>query len=526
MIPYLIISIKEFKNIICCKYSFLRYLFVLFWYFILTLVCYGIYYYQLWNFEGVFGSHLWEENYFWDISISASVLSGLIIFMTTYVFKAIFIGINSELTGEEEMKEEYKNNICILIACHNSNEVIDSTLRSIIKHFNGEQVYVCDNNKHKELMGNEKLTKSICEKYNVNYNYINIPNKTNSIRTVLEKIKDKYKYSILLDDDTLLGEKFCLKEDWFLKDERLAGIAFGIRMKDRSNIINRLVDYGYLLFSYNKYVQNLATNKFICGIGGIWKSKIIYDILKINPADGSILPFGEDGWNGLIARLNGYRIKQDMQNFVESYCPTNIFYTPKDFLLNRKCISGYDSSNLWKQRSLRWYRSSILRIIPEIYTIITYNAYVDGDSLFKIILRNIYYRAIIWWSLTLIYFSAIMPLLLVNYAYDPLRYFFIHSSLIFMSILSNIFIKYIIFRNRSDLHVGFDVILLSPFFRMYISLMRAVGFLGTMLYYLPFKSSLRIFSCHKIKKELIEKENNEIELVIVKPKQEKNKIEL
>ena len=499
MIPFIFVSLPEFKKIICCKYSILRYLFVLLWYCFLFCFCFIIYFFQLWDFSGAFGNHIWKEQTYFDIYINVSVLVGISIFICSYIVKSIFFVLKDK-NQNEIMESGYKNNICILIACHNSSDIIEDTILSIIKYFDGNQVYLCDNNKIKGE--NEKNTEQIALKYNCNYNFYNIPNKTNAIRSTLKENIDKYKYVILLDDDTCLSDNFCLKEDSFKKDDNLIGIGFGIRMKKREeNLITRLVDCEYLYFTYNKYIQNFATNKFICGIGGIWKTDKIYEILKINPADGSILPFGEDGWNGLITRLNGYRIKQDIQNFVESSCPTDIFFSFGNCFNKVKCISGYDSTNLWKQRSLRWYRSGVLRIVPEIYTLFTYNAGLKDDSIIIKILRNIFYRVIILWGLTLNYFSAIVPILFINYINDPIRYGLIHLSLLLISVLCNIYIRFFIFRNRDDLQMGWDVLLLQPFFKFLISLMRTFGFVGTLLYYFPFKITPRVFTCHQIKNE-------------------------
>jgi len=506
MIPYMLITPQEFIKIFTFKYSLLRYLFVFSWYVILSIIIFGIYYYQLWIFAGPLGKKLWKVNLFWDINGNISIFMGMLVFIFSYIFKSIVFKLPTVLTKEDVMEEGFKNNIAILIACHNSSDIIEETLKSIVVHFDPQHVFVCDNNKTSDMGENEIETHRLCETNGVNYNYINVPNKTNAIRTVLKEIKHHYEYVILLDDDTLMADTFCLKEDWFLKDKKLAGIGFGIRMKHTTSLLQRCVDAEYLYWSYNKHMKNFATNKFICGIGGIWKTDIIYDILSINPSDGSIFPFGEDGWNGTISRLNGYKIRQDMQNFVYSQCPTNLLFNSSD-----DCISGYDSTTLWKQRALRWYRSCNMRIIPELYSFLTFNASIEGDSMTKKILRNIYYRGIITWSFVLIYYSAIMPLLLANYIFEPRLYLVIHSTLILMTIISGLFVRYIIFRNRGDCHIGFDVIFAYPFYIMYVTIMKMFGFIGTLFYYFPFKIQMRVFGRHQLITEPIDDIPTDIE---------------
>ena len=63
----------------------------------------------------------------------------------------------------------------------------------------------------------------------------------------------------------------------------------------------------------------------------MYKKNIIKEILAINPS-GGLLQFGEDGWNGNIARSMGYKLKQDFYNFVETFAPTRLFYNLNDIL--------------------------------------------------------------------------------------------------------------------------------------------------------------------------------------------------
>lgn len=495
MIPYIFVTIDEFKKIITLSFSWKRYLFVFLYYIFLTFVGFLLYRFEIWKYNLLLKTSFLTFNIG---KVNNIGISFIFIFLFFYFIKSLLINVPKELNEKHKIHDNFRKKIAILIACHNSQDVIEDTLESIVRHFPENQVFVCDNNKHKNMSLNEKKTQSICKKYKVNYNYINIPNKTNAIRIILKKfIIGVYEYTILLDDDTLFAKKFCPKEDWFLDDNKLAGIGFSIRMKNTNFLIQRLVDYEYLMWSYNKFCKNYSTNKMICGIAGIWRTNIIYSILKINPA-GSILPFGEDGWNGLISRLNGYKIKQDFQNFVYSFCPTKYYFDYNDFFGNKICnISGYDATNLWKQRSLRWYRSSIMRF-SEFYTLF-YNVSDDKDNLLKKILSNIYYRFIILWSYMLIYIAISVPFLLIKVVNNPYNYLVLHTFLILSSFITNIYVRLVVFQKRDDCKVGYDVIFFYPFFLIYTTILKSVGFYGTVFYYFPFKFKLRLLTFFQFK---------------------------
>jgi hypothetical protein len=411
-----------------------------------------------------------------------------------------------------KMDVNFKKRTAIVVACHNSHDVIEKTIQRIINHYPANNIYIADNNKH-PIPKNPK-TGEICNKYNVNYNYIPQPGKTNALYKVINSIYKYYDYIIALDDDTLMPINYYLSEKEF-DDEKVGGIGFGITIKNKTNMITKLVDYEYKIWCYNSYVRNLSSSKMIIGIAGIWRASLFKKILEINPA-GKTLPFGEDGWNGVIARLNSYKIKQNFEIMVETYAPDKLFFDIEDFFCEGNKMCGYGASNIWKQRALRWYRSGNLRIICEIYTIIFFDASDPNYNIIIRLLQNIHYRICQIWSLLLMYWALMIPIATYMYSqnYTTLIIIFIKVYSYICSVLAHLYLNYIVFKNRKDIKTSLSVILLYPLFTYYIVLMRCAGFWGTLIYYLPFKATFSLLTFFKLPEDEDKKDKGDIEIVI------------
>ena len=155
-----------------------------------------------------------------------------------------------------------------------------------------------------------------------------MPNKTNALREGVKLIDKSFEYAILLDDDTLFPEDFYLSEDEF--EENVGLIAFGLKMKDQDTLIEKCVNLEYLLFCYNSYCKNYGSVEFACGAAYMMRRNVFEHGMDLNPADGSVLPYGEDGLigvsfqsrdsefgipgGGIGLHANGVRIDSEEQN--------------------------------------------------------------------------------------------------------------------------------------------------------------------------------------------------------------------
>jgi len=461
MIPYLLITKDEFVKILTFQYSWKRYLAAL----------------SLYSLVGVF-------IYFSDLVLTQIRIVSFYnvnLFAFIILFLLISRGILIKLPDIEGkvLDEEFRSQISVLIACHNSEDVLPHTLEAAIKHFPPEAIYIADNNK---VEPEENKSKKICEEYGVNYVFTKVSNKTLALRNTIKYVDEKYTYVISMDDDTLFPEKFYLDKDTFA-DKRMGCIAFSIRVKKKETLIERSVDMELKLFGYNNFGRNFGSVDFGIGVAYMMPTKLFKSCIDHNPGDGRV-PYGEDGYQGVMTRQNGYYLQQDMNNFFLTYCPDKLL----DFSFDRKAISGYDAGSLHKQRILRWYRTGTARIILEFSTIFTTNIRRSDDGFCMSLMRNIYYRI---WKL----FEGFMLLVLLIYPFmiyknisspEDLKTMAIIIGMWPITMMVNLTCLKIKFRNSEDLYIDTCMIFIYPIYLKLKFIMNVLGFIGCFTYFVPF----------------------------------------
>ena len=94
------------------------------------------------------------------------------------------------------------NTHAFIISCHNSSDVIEDTLKSLLKKVKPHTIYVADNgssleeqNKTKQICYNVSLEYS-SDKF-VNYGYLKLGNKTISQYATVRQMPDNIKYCTL-----------------------------------------------------------------------------------------------------------------------------------------------------------------------------------------------------------------------------------------------------------------------------------------------------------------------------------------
>eukprot|EP00521_Asterionellopsis_glacialis_P010317 CAMPEP_0195306664 /NCGR_PEP_ID=MMETSP0707-20130614/37315_1 /TAXON_ID=33640 /ORGANISM="Asterionellopsis glacialis, Strain CCMP134" /LENGTH=426 /DNA_ID=CAMNT_0040370885 /DNA_START=259 /DNA_END=1536 /DNA_ORIENTATION=- len=390
----IIIQKKELLELLRGELGWRNYLFAAVYFAVLALPAY---YFEIWN--------MWYGFEFDDKDLSFTAM--FIVSFVIFVFLATIQVLTLRITSFEQMQasdENFLDDIAVIIPCHNSGDVLRATLNRALLHFEGSQIFVADNNKTPNPVDDSP---SITTELGCNYRYFSEPGKTKALYEIgsdLREIKS-YKYFFLLDDDTLLPEKLSLSDEVF-DDPKVAGLGLGIKIKDKNHLSQQMADWEYKLISTRWSVKSrlAGTAKMAHGIAVVWRADAFMHIYERNPSR-TRLPFGEDGWSGLIARQKGWRIIQDSNNFVETFAPTRFFYNLHDLDLGCAStptqISGYDATNMWKQRTLRWYRNYLKRMPHEFLLCLTYNA---GS-----VLKNICYRLDWIYGALLVYWSIGIP---------------------------------------------------------------------------------------------------------------------
>lgn len=358
--------------------------------------------------------------------------------------------------------------VACIIPCHNAGKTLEINLPNICKAFSSFNVYIADNG-----IEQDELAKEIAEKYNANYVYYSIPNKTYALLQTaiqIERTTDT-KYIVLIDDDTYLEPDFYIRED-ILKQPLVAGYCSNIIIDNPQNILEKLVDFEYRSISYTNSLK--TSIQFCHGIICVFHlRKMITIYSKLCTLPGG-LPFGEDSFAGIDFRLAGYKLLHDDQNCVRTYCPNKLI------TCYNKRNQGFGASSLFKQRVLRWYLSWLRRIPAEVSLFLFYDT---GTWI-----GNISYRLdIVWYFFIALVASSWLFFAIRVFMSNTWEHFGILHGILYFVNLITAYIRFSGFNKTPEQSVKWYVPFFVPFMNIIVCFMMTLSFMIAILYYIPFR---------------------------------------
>lgn len=368
----------------------------------------------------------------------------------------------------------------VIIAAHKAAESVQRILPSVLSAFPARRIWVADNGREPDT-----AMQQLCLEEGIHYRFYSIPNKTYALYRTAEEVRrhdDKARAVLLLDDDTELPQGFVVRKD--LLDEPLVGgycVGIGIHRTPPWNLWEHLVDFEYRTISYRHGLRAQSSNTIpflhgICAVYHLDRMIMLYSKLCTLP-DG--LPFGEDAFAGIDFRQAGYRLLQDNQQVVLTYCPRRLFPPLPGRSGERE--QGFGASSLWKQRTLRWYLSWPRRIPSEAALFLSYDA---GGWI-----ANVLYRLDLLWYALLMVVSSGWPFYIVRLALQHQSWVLfgvMHASLYATSVLTAT-IRLLAFPRPLRLDVKWPTLLLVPLMNITVCILMAFSFALSLLWYIPLR---------------------------------------
>lgn len=367
----------------------------------------------------------------------------------------------------------------VIIAAHKAFESLKNILPSVLDAFPAEAIWVADNGTRQDTG-----TQALCQELGVQYRFYPVPNKTFALYKTAEEIYDTHhdhvKALVLLDDDTRLPEGFFVRHD-LLEQPLVAGYCVGIGVEKTApyNLLEHLIDFEYRTISYrNENRARWGTIHFLHGICAVYNPKrmlMIYSKLCTLPEG---LPFGEDSFAGVDCRLAGYRLLQDGQNVVYTFCPRRVF---PPICAGGLREQGFGASSLWKQRALRWYLSWPRRLPSEIALGLFYDTGTWAG--------NVFYRLDLLWYLFIICVAAFWPVYLVHIGanHQSWKMFgYLHACLYGTSVITAA-LRYSAFSPRLKEGVNKSTLLFVPLLNMTVCVFMACSLFISVFHYIPFR---------------------------------------
>jgi hypothetical protein len=364
--------------------------------------------------------------------------------------------------------------ICV-IPCHKAGPALEPVLERCVKIFAPERVWVADN---ANLPSPPDNTGDLAAKYGCSYVYFPLGNKTNAVFETVKIAVQRdpaLKYVVLVDDDTILMPGFSVRADMFAADNRLAGYCphIGINKKEEYDMWEDVIDCEYKSISWRNIVKGYYhTLRFLHGVCAVYRTDRMISIFENNPCLPGGLPFGEDAFAGVTARMKGWKLGQDETNIVYTFCPTNAFIGDRS--------QGFGASSLYRQRALRWYLGWPRRHMEE--TGLTF--FYDAGSFFG----NVLYRIDYVWYTIMCFLPSIWPIFLAGVVYAwsweaVVLWFILHVLFYANSVICTTIRNFVM---QEELKVGISTILLTPILSALTSFFYGISFMLALFWYVPF----------------------------------------
>ncbi|GAB5365512.1 hypothetical protein AAMO2058_001064800 [Amorphochlora amoebiformis] len=402
----------------------------------------------------------------------------MIVALIGLTYKMVAYSISSFPTKEEARK--FKNDprflaqIGVIVPCHKSEKEIALTLRSIMRHLPPENIIVIDNANQKSPPDRTQDEVKACSSL-IRYLYIPMGLKTNAMWEGLKLLPKTINYVVHIDDDTLFPSDMVFDFEHF-KDDAVSAVSYGIRMvnpenpPDKISFTEQLVDREFLLFSqWRLFRSNFSTCWFCHGIIGLWRRERLERLFLDHP----FLPFGEDGWFGMMNLLQGDIIRQELRSICTTFAPTRLF----PIVGGRS--QGYGASSVWKQRAYRWYVNAPRRFVHRTYLFVFFDC---GNILCNLIFRieTLIHLGMISGHLG---FPIIFLVFLIRMEW--MLVIWVGVSFLLLQMLGALFINFVLWRHRPDIQQSALVCLSYPFYTTFLHFAGIVGNYKCLLYYLP-----------------------------------------
>ena len=372
--------------------------------------------------------------------------------------------VSQDVFPDENTSTNGFDDIGIIIACHKSNDVIEKTVRSALKHFLPQNIYVSDNgNNPYPFDDTEDIVLNIDS--SINYRWSSVGNKTLaqflSVRAMMER--DDIKYVLIIDDDTKIPENFTSSSEKI--DDVVKGVMFGIKGVDEFGkqdcVWTKWQDLEYKLGDLVKEVQcKYASVLFPHGAASLWGKETLFEIL----GEHDTIFYADDVKMGIFLIMNGYRLYYNTNVIFETEVPSSLIGK---------------SPNYYNQRVRSWDFAEHMCTFRHIKHM--FFGYIRGSLKRTVVLRV---------------FQLYVLISIINDWFKiPIFFFYMRSSPLFftgalgLNVLVNILCiciwNYWSCKGQKNIQVDLIVILTSPIYRIISSLTRVLSVFHCVFIYLP-----------------------------------------
>lgn len=236
--------------------------------------------FTIWYFDLMNPTHI-------EISV-VSIIYMILLVWDSIVLLFCMIITRWSLYKRKELEEIDESTHAFVIVCHNSSDVIEGTLRSLLTKVKPSIVYVADNG---STEAEKTCTKSVCERVSIDYyesrgldlgefiryGFLKTGNKSIAQYATLTNLPNNVKYVTCVDDDTRLDATWDLRKVLtYFKDDEVAVLAYPLRVHDPNYEIEYFQAIEYLTAGFVKiFHSQIRTTLFNSGAFGTYRVDIM-----------------------------------------------------------------------------------------------------------------------------------------------------------------------------------------------------------------------------------------------------------
>lgn len=427
-----------------------------------------------------------------------------IIMLSWETFCIIFVMIFSKhlkwsVNSSETYKEYDEDTHAFIISCHNSSDVIENTLKSLLTKVKPHHIYVADNG---STIEEHTKTNEICKKLsNEYYNEdthlekqircgdLRKGNKTISQFFTITSLPSTIKFVTCIDDDTRLDDSWKLNKVLeYFEDPEVAVLAYPLKVDNPKYTLEFFQHLEYLIAGFFKiFTSKIRSTVFNSGAFGTYR----VDVVKRAMLKHNCNFHGDDlqiclNIHNLRDKINiegkehylSYKVKTANNIICSTIVPKCFFHINSLFRNFSKKQCSCDNPDLFKQRVKGWNLSEHRFISRFLSVIFNFKNFT---------IKSLWVRFIILYDLCLV-LNQYLSIILLAFLVRELGVWMLEGFLI--TITFNILVLIIFnqfFLKKNNCEVAIEIVTIQPILYklMLVTLYRYISIFYNLFIYTP-----------------------------------------
>lgn len=374
---------------------------------------------------------------------------------------------STELGLTQEEVWDRNKDIAVIIPCHTSENVIVNTIKHIVPHIREEQIFIIHNGSSPTPIDSTRDV-ALAHYPRVNYAWSAIGNKNIAQYIGMKLATQKYKYSLVIDDDVLLPDNFDTGVE--MLGGRIKCIAYplgALPAEGKSKTwLTKSQDIEYKLSGTCKQLQsNTGSALYPHGAIALWETEAFKRVLY---EQHDCVFYAEDIKCGIGASRLKYDLYMHSGAYINTQAPMSIFGA---------------APNFYSQRIRSWDMGEHIH-----FSLFVHNLFLvwwKGDTVWKTVYGNFIRKVFELYGVYALFMDLLKPAMIAFGFLYP-RFWAVVSVAMGLNFVCLVVWRYYALWGRTDVDINLlDLFQNNFMYRPLIMTTRIFGALRAYLIYLP-----------------------------------------